>query len=118
MTDKPSKPSDLDDYAGDDLTAPGSAVPEAAGDEQTWPGWNGRSSKISVKFPVLREYSPHGYVGPNSLCVDCLKQGKEVRDHQFHAAASKVAGAWVGPEGAHLMDLKAGGYLSGTTEAA
>jgi hypothetical protein len=107
--------AELLDYEGDLTSAQDQETDPAETDP--WPEWNGRSSKIALAFPgVMRDFV---ITGPQEPCLDCAKSGRRDRSHQFHVKASKTAdGRWVGPEGDHLMDLKANGLLLHTKEAA
>jgi hypothetical protein len=110
----PSPPEEIvDPYPDPD---PVTAQPAEDGAELTWPGWNGRSSKISLAYPVNRDFV---IVGPGSECIDCLKHDPPRRDrsHQFHVRASKVGDVWTGPESVHVMGLRDLGALRNTPEA-
>jgi hypothetical protein len=78
--------------------------------------WDGRSSKASLAYPVLRN---HEIVGPGSPCIDCKAAGKLGRtEHQFHLRTSKdKAGEWHGPETSTLEFLRTKGYLRNTAQA-
>ncbi len=76
--------------------------------------WNGKKTRIRLEHPACRDQV---LIGPQSDCLDCARLGKKDARHQFHAAASRVNGQWVGPEGDHIALLQAGGWLAGTREA-
>lgn len=75
--------------------------------------WNGRSSKVRLARPILRDFV---WIGPNEPCVDCLKRNKTDETHSFHIRASKVAGRWEGPEADHYRQLLDGGCLASTPQ--
>jgi hypothetical protein len=95
----------------EDLDPIGDQEPDRTLEEAVW---NGKKTRIRLEHPACRDQV---LVGPQSNCIDCAKLGKTDSGHQFHAAASKVNGQWVGPEGDHIALLQAGGWIAGTQEA-
>lgn len=106
--------------APDDLASYQPLKPESEDIPEIDDQWDGRSTKVVLAHPVVRD---HQAIGPNSPCIDCGKPvkngGKNLRDtsHQFHIRTSRdKTGAWVGPEAVHFQDLIALGQIANTQE--
>lgn len=78
--------------------------------------WSGSASKVGLA-PGANVFRDFVFVTAGSECVDCKRKGRSDRTHQFHVRASKVGRRWVGPEGPHVEDLRAQGFLRGTPES-
>jgi hypothetical protein len=83
--------------------------------------YDGRSSKVSLAFPILHgdaRIDFLGIVGPNEACIHCAQKGRRDFSHQLHLRCSKdKAGEWHGPDASLLRDLRELGHLRGTPEA-
>ncbi len=114
-TPKANIDADLDDYeqdAGDEPETPNASPDEGA--------WDGRSTKVAVAFPgvfraPLDKPRAFQFLEPGGACIDCGSTS-----HQAHLRCSKdkATGGYAGPEADHLLDLRAGGWLAKTKEAA
>jgi len=79
------------------------------------PAWDGRSSKIALAYPILRDFT---VIGPGEPCPTCKARGREDRTHQAHLKTSKdSSGVQRGPEAAHLATLQAMGFLRNSPES-
>jgi hypothetical protein len=72
--------------------------------------WNGRSTRIKLAHPLVRN---HTITGPGEPCMDCGAEG-----HQLHVRASRNQGRsrWLGPESEHVQALQDLGMIAGTPE--
>lgn len=67
------------------------------------PEWDGRSTKVPLFRPLIRD---NVTTGPDERCIDCRRDGIEDPSHQFHLRCSKDAsGQWVGPDADHMREL-------------
>lgn len=70
-----------------------------AGDIAAAPQWNGRRTKLTLAFPLVRDFKP-------------VAEGESIIVN-----ASLQDGEWFGPEADHVRDLIALGHIEGTDQA-